>query len=93
MGVLSTDADYNAESRWLEQKVVIHFSGMTPLEVTKDNLLITTSILEESHSNNGASPFGGVTSNELTMELLNEDSIFSPTNVNSPYYEIGRAHV
>ena len=86
MGVLSTDADYNAESRWLEQKVVIHFSGMTPLEVTKDNLLITTSILEESHSNNGASPFGGVTSNELTVELLNEDSIFSPTNVNSPYY-------
>ncbi len=86
MGVATTDADYNAESRWIEQKVVIHFPGISPLEVTKDDSLITTSVLEEAHSSSGSSPFGGVTSNELTIELLNENSIFSPTNVNSPYY-------
>lgn len=86
MGIVSTDEDYSKESRWLEQKVIIYFPDMTPLEVTKDTSLITTSMLEESHSSSGSSPFGGVTSNELTVELLNENSIFSPTNVNSPYY-------
>lgn len=86
MGVVTTDESYNAESRWIEQKVIIYFPGITPLEVTKDTSLITTSVLEEAHSTSGSSPFGGVTSNELSIELLNENSIFSPTNINSPYY-------
>lgn len=86
MSLITTDADYNNETRCLEQKVVIHFSNITPLEITRDDYLITSSVLEEMHSQSDTIPFGNVTSNELSIELLNEEGIFSPTNTNSPYY-------
>lgn len=86
MALLTSDDNYNEETRYLEQKVVIHFSGISPLEVTRDNYLVTTSILEEAHSISGSIPFGGVTSNEIDIDLINEGGIFSPTNTASPYY-------
>lgn len=86
MALITTDADYNAEARYLEQKIDIHFSSSNILSITKDTYLVTSSILEEAHSQSGSAPFGGVTSNELSLELLNENGIFSPTNTKSPYY-------
>lgn len=86
MALITSDDNYNAESRYLEQKVVIYFPGITPLEITRDNYLVSTSLLEEAHSANGSAPFGGVTSNEFNMDLINENGIFSPTNKNSPYF-------
>lgn len=86
MALKTTDDNYNASTRYLEQKAIIYFSSSNILEITRDNYLITSSALEEAHSRSGSVPFGGVTSNELSLELLNEGGIFSPTNNKSPYY-------
>ena len=86
MALVTDDAVYNQETRFIEQKAVIHFSSSNALPITRDNYLVTSSVLEEAHSQSGSVPFGGVTSNELSLELLNENGIFSPTNKNSPYY-------
>lgn len=86
MALKTTDDNYNASTRYLEQKAVIYFSSSNTLEITRDNYLVTSSVLEEAHSQSGSAPFGGVTSNELSLELLNEGGIFSPTNNKSPYY-------
>lgn len=82
---VSTDAMYNASSRYLHEKYIIHFPGIEPLEVTKSNFLISGDVLEESYKTS-ASPFGDVTSNELELSLFNEDKMFSPGNESSPYY-------
>ena len=86
MALKTTDDNYNASTRYLEQKAIIYFSSSNILEITRDNYLISSSALEEAHSRSGSVPFGGVTSNELSLELLNEGGIFSPTNNKSPYY-------
>ena len=86
MALKTTDNNYNASTRYLEQKAIIYFSSSNILEITRDNYLVTSSVLEEAHAQSGSAPFGGVTSNELSLELLNEGGIFSPTNNKSPYY-------
>lgn len=86
MALKTTDNNYNASTRYLEQKAIIYFSSSNMLEITRDNYLVTSSVLEEAHAQSGSAPFGGVTSNELSLELLNEGGIFSPTNNKSPYY-------
>ena len=86
MALKTTDDNYNASTRYLEQKAIIYFSSSNILEITRDNYLVTSSVLEEAHAQSGSAPFGGVTSNELSLELLNEGGIFSPTNNKSPYY-------
>ena len=86
MGNITTDDSYCTETRTIEQKLNIIFDDGLVLEVTRANYLITTSVLEEAHSQNGSTPFGGVTSNELEIELLNEGGIFTPSNGKSPYY-------
>lgn len=82
----STDENYNAESRAIEQKIVISFEGMDPVSLYRSDYLVSTSILEEAHSQSTTTPFGGITSNEIDVELLNENGIFTPSNQNSPYY-------
>ena len=86
MALKTTDDNYNSSTRYLEQKAIIYFSSSNILEITRDNYLVTSSVLEEAHAQSGSAPFGGVTSNELSLELLNEGGIFSPTNNKSPYY-------
>ena len=86
MSLVTSDDVYNSETRYVEQKAIIYFSSSNVLSITRDNYLVTSSMLEEAHSQSGSVPFGGVTSNELSLELLNENGIFSPTNKTSPYY-------
>jgi hypothetical protein len=83
---VSTDASYNASSRVIYHRVDIYLDGIsaTPLSVTRDDYVVTTSLLEEATS--GDTPFDTVSSNEFTLSLLNEESIFTPTNPDSPYY-------
>ena len=80
----STDAMYNAESRYIHERFLIYFTSV-PLEVTKSNYLVSSSVLEES-SKLSDSPFGTITSNELTLSLFNESGLFNPQNTSSPYY-------
>lgn len=81
----ATDLDYNADSRALLSQVEIYFDEDTPTTITKDDYLIDWDILEEvgSDSNN---PIGDSSANELSLSLLNEDGLFSVTNVDGPYY-------
>ena len=76
---------YNNIERFLEQKAVIFFSKTKQLEVTKDNYLVSSFLLEEAHGADNL-PFGSVTSNELTLQLYNENDVFTPTNKKSIYY-------
>lgn len=82
----STDEMYNASSRYLHQLFRIYFSN-EPLEITKSNYLISSSCLEEAYKMSD-SPFGEVTSNELSITLFNEDNIFNPLNRSSVYYNL-----
>lgn len=83
---VSTDAAYNASSRTIYHKVDIYLDGnsATPLSVTRDNYMITTSLLEEATS--GDTPFDNVSANEITVNLNNVNSLFTPTSTSSPYY-------
>lgn len=80
----STDAMYNAESRYLHTRYLINFSSTNVLEVLRSNYLVSADILEESYKDS-ESAFGDVTSNELELSLYNADNIFSPDNAQSPY--------
>jgi len=83
---MSTDAMYNSQSRFLHQKLKVYFSpGQDPVEITRDNYLISSTLFEESGKISD-SPFGDVTSNELSCVLLNENGIFNPINTQGPYY-------
>ena len=82
---MSTDAMYNAESRYLHQKFVIHFTTTKTLEVLQGTYLVSSSILEDSYKATD-SPFGEVTSNELTLTLYDENGMFNPVNKQSPYF-------
>jgi hypothetical protein len=83
---VSTDASYNASSRTIYHKVDIYLDGdsAAPLTVTRDNYMVTTSLLEEATS--GDTPFDSVSSNEMTVNLNNENSLFTPTNADSEFY-------
>lgn len=81
----STDTMYDAESRYIHQIFKIYFSESDPLEVTKENYLISSSFLEESYKLSD-SPFGDVSSNETSFTLYNENGLFNPSNRDSKYY-------
>ena len=82
---ISTDEMYNSSSRFIHKKFVIQFSASDILEVTTSDYLVQSSILEESFKLSD-SPFGEVTSNELTLTLFNEDGMFNPANTKGKYY-------
>lgn len=88
----ATEADYNAQSRSIQLKLDVYFNGLSaaPLEITRDNYLIDSDILEEACADD-SNPFGKVSANELSFSLYNESGIFNPTNAASPYY--GRIRV
>jgi hypothetical protein len=80
----STDEMYNSNSRYLHKMCRIYFST-EPLEILASNYLISSSILEEPYKVTN-SPFGEILSNELELTLYNDNGIFNPKNVDSPYY-------
>lgn len=88
----ATEADYNAQSRSIQLKLDVYFNGLSaaPLEITRDNYLIDSDILEEACADD-SNPFGKVSANEISFSLFNESGMFNPTNTASPYY--GRIRV
>lgn len=81
----STDLMYNAKSRYIHQMFRIHFSPSKSLDVQKGKYLMDSSILEESYKLSD-SPFGAVTSNELSITLFNDGGLFTPANTAGTYY-------
>lgn len=82
---MSTDAMYNASSRYLHKMYRIHFSTDKVVDVLKSDYLLSSSVYEETYRVSN-SPFGDVTANILELSLLNSDGIFNPKNESSPYY-------
>ena len=80
----TTDAEYNAQSRHLDSRLLLYFNAI-PLEVTKDNYLLTYDILDDVGFAND-SPVQSLAANELSCVLLNANKMFSPTNASGPYY-------
>lgn len=82
----ATEADYNAPSRSIQLKFDVYFNGLSaaPLEITRENYLIDSDILEEACADS-SNPFGEVSANEISFSLYNESGIFNPTNMDSPY--------
>lgn len=79
--------DFDTLNRQVVMKVQIYFNGegQTPLEVTKENYLMSLDLLEDSGASS-KNPLGSVSANELSFTLYNGDDLFSPTNDKSPYY-------
>lgn len=90
MAIKTTDAMYNAPSREVEFKYEIYFTeGAEPLTVTRADYLMSSSGLEEAQSDSG-DVLGKVSSNEISIDLYNDNKIFTPTNASSPYYKLIR---
>lgn len=83
----STDQDYNQDSRAIVWKVNMYINGEAsdPVTVTRSDFLIDASVLEEASASSD-SLIGNITANELSLTLLNEDRLFTPTNAQSKYY-------
>ncbi|NLD21678.1 MAG: hypothetical protein GX664_04230 [Bacteroidales bacterium] len=74
----------HADVRETRARVVMHFPGLDPLELTDDDI-VSIDILEETQTDSKA-PIGRVTSNECTLVLRNDNNKFTPTNDQSPLY-------
>lgn len=85
--ISATDADYNALTRNIEFKIELYLYGdlREPLIIDRDNFLVDCDLLEETNAED-KSPFGSVTANEVSIRLINTNSMFSPSNTSSPYY-------
>jgi hypothetical protein len=67
-------------------KLEIYFDGENNSPtIFNSDMIIDFKILEEA-SADSQNPLGVVSSNELTISLHNKNSIFTISNVNSPYY-------
>ena len=81
---------YNAASRKIDALLEFYFTT-EPVKITNDDFLISFNLLEELGSDAEANPIGDVSANELDIVLYNKDGIFSPANLNSPYYGLMRS--
>lgn len=83
---VSSDDSYGSISRVIYHKIDIYLDGdsATPLSVTRNDYIVSSSILEEATS--GDTPFDSVSANELTFSLYNSNNLFTPTNTSSTYY-------
>ena len=85
---IANDNDFNQAGRGVLMKIEIYFNGpdQTPLVVTRDNYLLSSTLLEEAGTESDW-PLGQVSSNEATFVLYNKDGMFNPANASGPYYE------
>lgn len=71
-------------SRYMVAEVELTLTNGEKLLFTDEDL-VDFSLLEELSSNEEV-PFGGVSANEFTFSIYNENKKFSPSNTVSPYY-------
>ena len=83
---------YDAASRKIDALLEFYFTS-EPTPVTNNDFLISFNLLEELGSDAEANPIGDVSANELDIVLYNQNGIFSPANVDSPYYGLMRSGV
>lgn len=78
---------YDKSTRHILGKIEIFFDGYEnePITIDMSNYLIDYQIVEEASAED-KNPLGAISANELTFTLTNFKGIFSPSNVNGPYY-------
>lgn len=78
---------YDKPTRHILGKLEIFFDGYEnePITIDMSNYLIDYQVVEEASAED-KNPLGAISANELTFTLTNFNSIFSPSNVNGPYY-------
>ena len=78
---------YDKQTRHILGKLEVFFDGYEnePITIDMSNYLIDYQVVEEASAED-KNPFGAISANELTFTLTNFNSIFSPSNVNGPYY-------
>ena len=78
---------YDKPTRYILVKLEIFFDGYEnePITIDMSNYLIDCQVVEEASAED-KNPFGAVSANEFTFTLANFNNIFSPSNVNGPYY-------
>ena len=81
-------SNYDKHSRHVLSKLDFYFDGAEndPLVIDSSNYLIDYQIVEETGAED-KNPLGAISANELTITLANFNNIFSPSNVESPYYK------
>lgn len=79
------DEAYDAPARHVQGKLSLFMDGdgEAPLEITKDNYLVSFKILEEASNNDTV--FSGASANELTIQVYSPDGLFNPINSSSKY--------
>lgn len=83
----SASSYYDKSTRHILGKLDIFFDGYEnePITIDMSNYLIDYQIVEEASAED-KNPLGAISANELTFTLTNFNSMFSPSNVNGPYY-------
>lgn len=83
----SASSYYDKSTRHILGKLEIFFDGYEnePITIDMSNYLIDYQIVEEASAED-KNPLGAISANELTFTLTNFKGIFSPSNVNGPYY-------
>lgn len=78
---------YDRPTRRILGKLDIFFDGYEnePITIDMSNYLIDYQIVEEASAED-KNPLGAISANELTFTLTNFNGIFSPSNVDGPYY-------
>jgi len=76
----------NANTRQIYSRMEIYFDGLSqaPVSLTKD-IVMSAKLLEELKADTGK-PLGAVSSNVLTLSILNLNGMFTPTNTAGPYH-------
>lgn len=88
--MLNTSLEYktaiSAPSRMVRGRVEVFFDGDAQPPVSfQDDDIVYISLLEEN-SVDYSNPIGRVSSNEATVSFNNSNRYFTPSNINSPYY-------
>lgn len=81
--MLPTDEMFNGSSRQVSKKLLVYFTD-TPVEISKDNYLISCDI-EETTWCSASKLFNSIEPNTLDATIANVDRLFSPSNLDSPY--------
>lgn len=84
---MSVSTYYDRATRQILGKLEVFFDGFEddPVVIDMSNYLIDYQVVEEA-SAESKNPLGALSANELTFTLTNFDNIFSPSNVDGPYY-------
>ena len=80
-------SEFDKNSRFITSKVDIYFDGINNSPTTFNTDMIVDWDINEGLSNINNHPIGSMISNELNLNILNQDGLLDPNNENSIYHK------